>query len=318
MMTTSNHTPLNTAVLGAGVIGVSWAALFAAHGHHVTLYDISEHALEAAQDQLKQIAHTLVALGLTPGDNLIHCTTKLTEAVQEADVIQECGPDRINIKQQLWQLTEQAAPAHALLLSSSSGITTGMQSKGMKNSERVIIGHPFNPPHLIPLVEVVGGKHTPATLIQQAMAFYTSIGKTPVQLHKEVPGFVANRLQAALMREATLMVKWGVVDVNELDTIVTQSIGQRWAINGPFKSFHLGGGRGGFRHFLDQFARGLQLLWVHSWVSPVFFSKGVKKKLLEQIDGSFGKEPIQTLENERDQKQITLLNLFKSRNSNHQ
>ena len=186
----------------------------------------------------------------------------------------------------------------------------------MKHPERVIIGHPFNPPHLIPLVEVVGGKHTPTALIRQAMDFYTSVGKTPVQLHKEVPGFVANRLQAALMREATLMVKWGVVDVNELDTIVTQSIGQRWAINGPFKSFHLGGGRGGFRHFLDQFARGLQLLWIHSWGSPVFFSKGVKKKLLEQIDASFGKESIQDLEKQRDQQQIALLKSLTSAQRN--
>lgn len=316
-MTSTNHTPLNTAVLGAGVIGVSWAALFAAYGHRVALYDISNKAFEALPDQLEQIRPALAALGLQLDISLIRFTTSLKDAVADAAVIQECGPDRVNIKQDLWQLTEQVAPLDALLFSSSSGITTDMQSKRMKNPERVIIGHPFNPPHLIPLVEVVGGKHTPASLIQQAMDFYTSVGKTPVQLHKEVPGFVANRLQAALMREATLMVKWGVVDVNELDTIVTQSIGQRWAINGPFKSFHLGGGRGGFRHFLNQFARGLQLLWVHSWISPVFFTPKMKRKLLKQIDGSFGRESISDLEKERDQNQITLLNLFKSRNSTH-
>lgn len=306
-MTSTNHTPLNTAVLGAGVIGVSWAALFAAHGHHVALYDISDKAFEAVPEQLEQNRPALAALGLQLDISLIRLATSLKDAAADAAVIQECGPDRVNIKQDLWQLTEQVAPVDALLLSSSSGITTGMQSKRMKNPERVIIGHPFNPPHLIPLVEVVGGKNTPVSLIRQAMDFYIRVGKTPVQLHKEVPGFVANRLQAALMREATLLVKWGVVDVNELDTIVTQSIGQRWAINGPFKSFHLAGGRGGFRHFLEQFVRGLQLLWVHSWISPVFFTPKVKQKLLKQIDGSFGRESISKLENERDQRQISLI-----------
>lgn len=307
------------AVLGAGVIGVSWAALFAAHGCRVALYDINPLAFAAAEQQLELIRPTLLSLGLAPDSGHIVFTSNLNDAVSQARVVQECGPDRIQIKQRLWQEVEKSAPADALLLSSSSGITTGLQSKGMKRPESVIIGHPFNPPHLIPLVEVVGGKNTPAELIQRAMSFYASVGKTPVQLHKEVPGFVANRLQAALMREATLLVKWGVVDVNELDTIVTQSIGQRWAINGPFKSFHLGGGRGGFRHFLDQFARGLQLLWVHSWVSPVFFSKGVKKKLLSQIDNSFGKDPVSELEKERDQKQIELLQTLNSaqKNSNH-
>ncbi len=296
-------------VIGAGVIGLSWTALFLAHGLHVTVHDIAPDAETRIRKGLARLKPGLRALDLSceGWDARLHVEPDLARAVADADLVQENGPDRIAFKRALWARVEQHAPAHALLLSSSSGIPTRQQARDMHAPGRLMIGHPFNPPHLIPLVEVAPHRQTPPALAQRALRFYRSIGKHPMLLRKEVPGFVANRLQAALLREAVLMVKWGVVSVDELDDIVTHSIGLRWATGGPFLSFHLGGGATGFSGFLKHFARGVQLLWLHSKLSPVRFSRHMNKMLLAQIDDSFGQVPLTELEAERDRRQIALL-----------
>lgn len=296
-------------VIGAGVIGLSWTALFLAHGLHVTVHDIAPDAEARIREGLARLKPGLRSLGLSceGWDARLHVEPDLARAVADADLVQENGPDRIAFKRTLWARVEQHAPAHALLLSSSSGIPTKQQARDMREPGRLMIGHPFNPPHLIPLVEVAPHRQTPPELAQRTLRFYRSIGKHPMLLRKEVPGFVANRLQAALLREAVLMVKWGVVSADELDDIVTQSIGLRWATGGPFLSFHLGGGPTGFSGFLKHFARGVQLLWLHSKLSPVRFSRRVNEKLLTQIRDSFGRVPMAELEAERDRRQIALL-----------
>ncbi|MES2719359.1 MAG: 3-hydroxyacyl-CoA dehydrogenase NAD-binding domain-containing protein [Pseudomonadota bacterium] len=299
----------NVTVIGAGVIGMSWTALFLAHGLNVVVHDVAPDAEARVRQGMETLMPTLAAMGL-PIYNLcarLSFEPTLAKAVANADFVQENGPDRISFKRALWAEVEQYAPTHTLFLSSSSGIPTKQQGKDMREPGRLLIGHPFNPPHLIPLVEVVAHARTKPDDAQRVLEFYRAVGKKPMLLRKEVPGFVANRLQSALLREAVLMVKWGVVSVDELDDIVTSSIGLRWATGGPFRSFHMGGGPTGFAGFLKHFARGVQLLWLHSKFSPVWFTRRMNEKLLAQVGESFGQTPMAELEAERDQRQIALL-----------
>ena len=299
----------NVTVIGAGVIGISWTALFLAQGLNVIVHDVAEDSEARVKKGIEALKPSLVALGLPVGDlfRALRFEPELAKAVATADVVQECAPDRVAIKRKLWPEVERYAPQHALLLSSTSGIPTKQQAKHMQNPGRLLIGHPFNPPHVIPLVEVVPHARSTPQDAERTMAFYRTVGKKPILLRKEVPGFVANRLQAALLREALLLVRWGVVTVDELDDIVTSSIGLRWATGGPFLSHHLGGGPTGFAGFIKHFSRGLQLLWLHSKISLVRFSPALNEKLLQQIADSFGKTPMAELEAERDGRQLAVL-----------
>jgi 3-hydroxyacyl-CoA dehydrogenase, NAD binding domain/3-hydroxyacyl-CoA dehydrogenase, C-terminal domain len=165
---------------------------------------------------------------------------EVASAVAGADVVQENGPERREVKQQLWSAIEAGAPPNALLASSSSGIPASVMGQAMRQPGRLVIGHPFNPPHLVPLVEVVPSPGTDPEVVDAAVAFYRAMGKQPQVLSREIPGFVANRLQAALFREAVHLVAQGVVTEQELDAVVTSSTGMRWAVAGPFQTFHLG------------------------------------------------------------------------------
>jgi len=299
----------NVTVIGAGMIGSSWTALFLAHGFSVVVHDVADDAEVRVRRAIEALKPSLAALGLPVGNLLrnLRFEPDLAAAVANADLVQENLPDRIAFKRKLWPKVELYAPQQALLLSSSSGIPTKQQAKDMKNPGRLLIGHPMNPPHLIPLVEVVAQAHAVSGDVERAMAFYRAVGKKPLLLRREVPGFVANRLQAALFREALLMVRWGVVTVDELDEVVTNSIGLRWATGGPFLSFHLGGGPTGFAGFINNFARGLHLLWLHSRLSLVRFTPSLNEKLLQQVSESFGKLPMAELEAERDGRQLAVL-----------
>ena len=245
------------AVVGAGTIGLSWAALMAAHGHEVRVTDPRPDLEEVVRAGILELADVL------PGDLLARISTgpDLEAAVTGADVVQENGPERIELKQELFARIEAAAPPHALLLSSTSGLMPSDMGASLREPGRVVVGHPFNPPHVVPLVEVVPGAQTPPETVEAAVAFYRSLGKVPVVLHKEIGGFVANRLQSAVFREAVHMVLSGVVTPEELDQVVTESVGVRWATAGPFESYHLGGGPGGIRHLLEHLGPGMVRRW---------------------------------------------------------
>ena len=191
----------------------------------------------------------------------LHFDPEITTAVAGSDIVQENGPERLEIKQQLWQAVESGAPAHTIFASSSSSIPASAMASEMKDPGRLIVAHPFNPPHLVPLVEIVASPSTPADVVNRAVAFYRAMGKRPQVLAKEIPGFVANRLQAALFREAVFLVAQGVVSEQQLDDVVTSSIGMRWAVGGPFQSFHLGGGPGGLADFIRHLGPALEELW---------------------------------------------------------
>ncbi|AZA84026.1 hydroxylacyl-CoA dehydrogenase [Chryseobacterium lactis] len=302
-------------VIGGGLIGASWASLFLTQGMNVAISDPKPDIQEYFYGKLDSNIADLKKLGYKIDPNYkshLSFETDTATAVKGADYIQENGPENAAFKQDLWQLIEANAPEHALFLSSSSGITVSQQATKMKNPSRLLIGHPFNPPHLIPLVEILIGKETADSqkLIDAAMDFYHSLGKVPVLLHKETPGFVANRLQAAIFRECVSLVSAGVVNVKELDDIMTASLGIRWAVGGPFVSFHLGGGDGGFPFFLHHLGPGMEGIWKDEISKPVSYDEKTTQLLDQQVKEHYGNKTIAQLSEERDEYQIALMNTF--------
>lgn len=297
-------------VVGAGVIGASWVAVFLAHGLEVVVSDPRDGVDAEVRDYVARALATLHELGAPEarraiGDRLVF-QPDLALAVANADVVQENGPERIDFKRDLWRRIEAAAPAKALFLSSSSALMASDQASEMATAHRLLVGHPFNPPHIIPLVEVVPGQATSAATTQAAVDFYRAVGKEPQVLRKEVGGFVANRLQSAIFRECVALVAGGVVTIDELDAIVTHSVGMRWAANGPFESFHLGGGDGGLRSFVQQFGPGMEKRWA-SMQREVKFDEGTTKLIFDQADASYGQHTRAELESARDARQIAIL-----------
>ena len=299
-------------VIGAGVIGASWTALFLAHGLAVAVNDPRPDVETIVRDYIRNNLSTLKELGL-PTDNLekrLSFEADLERSVTGADVVQENGPERIEFKQELWGRIGKVVGEHALMLSSSSAKTATEQALKMSRPERLLVGHPFNPPHLIPLVEVVPGEKTSPQAVDDAVAFYAALGKVPRVVRKEMPGFVANRLQRAIFRECCYLVIQGVVKVDELDDIVTSSIGLRWAADGPFRSFHLGGGAGGFKSFFKQFGPGLNEAWKN--MASVNLDEAAQNKIIAQAEASFAAQPPEQLESERDAKQLAIIRALKA------
>src|SRR6201988_1048582 len=236
------------AIIGTGVIGASWTALFLAKGLEVVATDIAPDAETSLRNFVKAAWPALKRLGLAPGasQSRLTFTAALPAAVRAVDLVQENGPERIDFKQELYQQLDELLPADVIIASSSSGLTMSeIQSACRLHPERCVIGHPFNPPHLVPLVEIVGGRKTTEATIRRTIDFYTGLGKQAVRLRKEVPGHVANRLQAALAREVYYLVAEGVVSVTDVAKALCWGPGLRWGIMGNVLLNHLGGGQGG-------------------------------------------------------------------------
>ena len=301
----------HVAVIGAGAIGLSWTALFLANGLKVTVNDPRHDLEDATLKEIESVKPTLQALGynIIGLEKNLFFEKDLAKAIRNADVIQENGPENIAFKQDLYVQIEAAMKPNALVLSSSSGIPATKFAEKMKDASRVLIGHPFNPPHIIPLVEIVPGARTSKEAIAQAEQFYTAIGKSPIVIEKEIPGFVANRLQSALFRESIYLVSQGVVSMESLDQIVSSSIGLRWAAAGPFKTFTLGGGPGGFPHFLQHFASPMESGWKN--LGDPHFDQSTTSLLLEQSNNSYGKIPYDKLAKERDEQQLAVLHALR-------
>src|ERR1700675_388199 len=237
----------NIAIVGTGLIGASWAAYFLSRGFDVIATDPAPNAEANLRKYVEEAWNTLTAIGLSPTASLdrLSFTASLTEALAEADFVQENGPERPDFKAKLFPDMDDATPPDSILASSSSGLTMDVIQSTCKRPERCVIGHPFNPPHIIPLVEVVGGAKTSPEAIQQAMAFYASIGKKSIHLKKELPGHVGNRLQAALYKEIMYLIQHDVLSVEDADVAVSYGPGPRWGVMGPSLQWHLGGGAGG-------------------------------------------------------------------------
>src|SRR5260370_24837316 len=298
------------AIIGTGVIGASWTALFLAKGLQVVATDVAPNAEAALRKFVEKAWPALKRLGLAPGasQSNLAFTPALAQAVANADLVQENGPERIDFKQKLYGELDQMLPPDVIIASSSSGLTMSEIQKGARSHpERCVIAHPFNPPHLIPLVEIVGGAKTSEETIRRAAEFYTSIGQRTVRLNKELPGHVANRLQAALGREVYYLVAEGVVSAADVDPAVCGGPGLRWGVMGNMMLSHLGGGPGGIEHFFQQFT-GPMTAWWKPLGSPVLTPE-VQKKLINSVHTEVGSRTIQELEAERDEVLIGLIEL---------
>ncbi|MDL9999287.1 3-hydroxyacyl-CoA dehydrogenase NAD-binding domain-containing protein [Variovorax sp. J22P240] len=295
------------AVVATGVIGASWAAYFLARGLDVDATDPSPGAEARLRAAVAQHWPTMERFGLAEGASVerLHFHDRLEDAVAAADFVQENGPERIDIKIELFRRMDAAAAPRTLLASSSSGLAiTGVQS-ACRHPEGVVLGHPFNPPHLIPLVEVVGGEHTSADTIERTMAFYSAIGKRPIHVKREVKGHIANRLQAALWREAFHLVDQGVASVADIDTAIAHGPGLRWALMGPFMNLHLSGGAGGIAHVLDHLGGPIEDWW-RDLGAPTMTAE-LKQRVVEGVAAELGARRIGELESTRD---TLLLNLI--------
>ena len=250
--------------MSTGVIGASWAAHFLARGLDVVATDPAPDAEERLRADVAAHWPVLERIGLAEGASLsrLTFTADPAEAVADADFVQENGPEREDVKHALFAVLDAAARPDVVLASSSSGLLPSVIARGApKHPERVLIGHPFNPPHLIPLVEVVPGERTSDDSVETAMAFYAAVGKRPIRVRQEVPGHIANRLQAALWQEASSLVERGIATVADIDTAISQGPGLRWAILGPFANKHLSGGPGGLEHDLKHLGPPTEKWW---------------------------------------------------------
>jgi 3-hydroxyacyl-CoA dehydrogenase len=300
------------AIIGTGVIGASWTALFLAKGLQVVATDIAPNAEAALRKFVEAAWPALTRLGLSPGasQSNLKFTVDVAQALAGVDLVQENGPERIDFKRKLYGQLDELLPPDVIIASSSSGLTMSeIQSGAVSHPERCVIAHPFNPPHLIPLTEIVGGAKTSEATIRRATEFYTSIGQRTVRVNKEMPGHVANRLQAALAREVYYLVAEGVVSAADADTALCWGPGLRWGIMGNMMLNHLGGGPGGIEHFFQQFA-GPMTAWWKTLGSPVLTPE-VQKKLIESVHADVGSRTIEALEAERDEVLLGLIELRK-------
>jgi 3-hydroxyacyl-CoA dehydrogenase len=298
------------AIIGAGMIGASWAANFLARGLGVTAYDPSPGAESFARRFIESAWPTLQKLdAVLPGASPQRLTfhRDAASAVMQADFVQESGPEREDIKIALFAEIDAALPPQAILASSSSGLLISRLQSGCRHPQRCVLGHPFNPPHLIPLVEVVGGAQTSPDAVAAAMAFYRQIGKKPIHIRKEVRGHVANRLQAALWREAVHLVAEGVVSVADADAAIAFGPGLRWALMGPHLAFHLAGGEGGIEHFMAHLAPAMQG-WIDDLGNPRL-TPDLQQLIVRGVAEEVAGRSVSELARWRDEKLVEILRI---------
>ena len=301
------------AVLGAGTIGASWTALFLARGLHVAVQDPNPAAEAYVRRYVADAWPTLHRLGMAADAASDRWTFHASPvaAVREADFVQENAPERLEIKRALYAEIDAALPPGAILASSSSGLMMSDLQPGVASASRMAIGHPFNPPHLIPLVEVVGGKDTASATVDWCLDFYRHIGKRPIHLRKEAPGHLANRLQAALWREAVNAVVTGLASVEDVDTAISAGPGLRWAVMGPHMTLHLGGGEGGMTHLLAQFRPAFEAWW--RTLGTPELTDAICRQLIEGVAAEAHGRDLATLVRERDAVLLPLLELVSKR-----
>jgi 3-hydroxyacyl-CoA dehydrogenase len=291
----------NIAIVGTGVIGASWAAYYLSRGLKVVATDPAPNAETNLRKYVDEAWKTLTKSSLLPEASLdrLSFVADMGQALAEADFVQENAPERPDFKAKLFEQLDDATPPGSILASSSSSITMDVIQSACKRPERCVIGHPFNPPHVIPLVEVVGGAKTSPHTIERTMAFYAAIGKRPIRLFKALPGHVANRLQAALYKEVLYLVQQGVLSVADADAAVSYGPGPRWGVMGPSLQWHVGGGPEGIHHFMEHLMGPLEAL-MKSLGSPSVTSE-LKQTVVDgvmQMAGNRSVEQLAEAENE--------------------
>ncbi|RYU15090.1 3-hydroxyacyl-CoA dehydrogenase NAD-binding domain-containing protein [Nocardioides iriomotensis] len=295
------------ACIGAGTIGGGWAAYFLARGYRVVAWDPAADGAPRLRHLVQQAWPALTDLGLAEGASIDNLEVEpgLAAACAQADFVQESAPEVIDLKRTLLAEIDAATPADVVISSSTSGFAMSEMQDRCAHPERTVVGHPFNPPYLIPLVEVVGGRATSPDAVAWASDFYRHAGKSVITMDHEVPGFIANRLQEALWREALHMVAAGEATVEQIDLSITDGPGLRWPVQGPMLTFHLAGGQGGMAHMLDHFGPSLQSPWTRLVAAEL--TPELRDAVVEGCEREAGSRTIDDLVAERDRGVIAVL-----------
>ncbi|WP_459207018.1 L-carnitine dehydrogenase [Pseudomonas sp. MLB6B] len=309
---------INTfAALGSGVIGSGWVARALAHGLDVVAWDPAPGAERALRQRVANAWPALEKQGLTPGaaQSRLTFVDTIEACVRDADFIQESAPERLELKLDLHARISAAAKPDAIIASSTSGLLPSEFYESATHPERCVVGHPFNPVYLLPLVEVVGGRHTAPEAIEAAKTVYTALGMRPLHVRKEVPGFIADRLLEALWREALHLVNDGVASTGEIDDAIRFGAGLRWSFMGTFLTYTLAGGDAGMRHFMQQFGPALQLPWTYLPAPEL-----TERLIDDVVDGTcaqLGERSIAALERYRDDTLLAVLDAVKTSKAKH-
>ena len=303
------------AAIGGGVIGAGWVARLVLNGIDVAIFDPDPEASRKVGEVMKGARRAYKAMlpkGL-PGEGKITYVKTIAEAVSGADFIQESVPERLDLKHRVLAEIDAHAPKNALIGSSTSGIKPTDMQTAMKRPERLVVGHPFNPVYLLPLVEIVGGEKTSKKFIERARDVYASIGMKPVVIRKEIEAFVGDRLLEAAWREALWLVKDGITTVEELDDIMRYSFGLRWAQMGMFQVYRIAGGEAGMRHFMAQFGPALKWPWTKLMDVPEFNDELVDL-IADQSDEQAHGLSIRQLERIRDDNLVAIMDALSKQN----
>ena len=301
-------------IIGTGVIGAGWAARFIASGHHVQAYDPSPRSLKKLKTDVKKALISLSKIGLHKNASIKNLTyhNNLEDALKDTSFVQENAPEKEKLKTSLLKEIDQLLDKKILIASSSSGLLpTKIQSK-CKFPNRVLIGHPFNPVYLLPLVEIVKGKKTSQQSALKLKKIYESIGMKPLMVRKEIEGYISDRLQEALWRESLHLIKDGIASTEEIDDAIVYGPGLRWAFMGVCLTFHLAGGEEGMKHMLEQFGPALKLPWTK--LKAPELNKKLKGRMISGTKKQAGKFSINDLEKQRD---LFLIEIMKTLNNNH-
>jgi carnitine 3-dehydrogenase len=295
------------ACIGAGVIGGGWAAHFLARGYDVVAWDPAPDGAERLRELVATAWPALTELGLAPGaaPERLSCAATLEAALAGAEFVQESAPERLDLKRALLIEIDRATPPEVVIGSSTSGFAMSDMQPDTAGAARMVVGHPFNPPYLIPLVEVVGGARSDPAAVAWAVAFYRAAGKYALAMERELPGFIANRLQDAMWREALHMVAAGEATVGQIDAAIREGPGLRWPIMGPCLTFHLAGGPGGMAHMLDHFGPALEEPWTRLAAPPL--TPELRDRMVEGCAVEAAGRSIAELVRERDRKLVAIL-----------
>jgi carnitine 3-dehydrogenase len=299
------------AIIGTGVIGTGWCARLIANGHKVKAWDPAKNFGDRLQSEMKRLWPILKKSGMTEGASILNlsiCTT-LAEACVEADLIQESVPEDIEIKKTIHHEIDSVSKENALIVSSSSGLLPSEIQSDLSHPERFVIGHPFNPVYILPLVEIVGGSKTSTKTIKDVKDFYKSMGMYPLEVRKEIEGYLSDRLQEAQWREILHLVKDGVANTQELDDAIIYGPGLRWAMMGTCLTFHLAGGDAGMRHMLEQFGPALKLPWTK--LEAPELTEDLIERLVEGTQLQAGDKTIDELGELRDSCLIEIIQALK-------
>lgn len=311
-------THINTfAALGSGVIGSGWVARALAHGLDVVAWDPAPGAEAALRQRIANAWPALVKQGLAAGaaQSRLRFVATVEDCVRDADFIQESAPERLELKLELHARISAAAKPDALIGSSTSGLLPSEFYEGATHPERCVVGHPFNPVYLLPLVEVVGGRHTAPEAVQAAISVYESLGMRPLHVRKEVPGFIADRLLEALWREALHLVNDGVATTGEIDDAIRFGAGLRWSFMGTFLTYTLAGGDAGMRHFMNQFGPALKLPW--TYLPAPELTDTLIDDVVAGTSAQLGEHSIGALERYRDDCLLAVLDAVRVTKARH-